>query len=72
LGRIPPGGGWRALGRHPGLHNVSVGYDYVHSAVDTAVFAYSEIHTDERVGTCAVFLVRCSQFFTPTALRSSA
>ena len=27
LGRIPVGGGWRALGRQPGLHHVGAGYD---------------------------------------------
>ena len=65
LGRIPPGGGWRALGRQPGLsHNVGAGYDYVHSAVDDhSRLAYSEIHANERVDTCAGFLVRASQFF---------
>ena len=65
LGRIPPGGGWRALGRAPGRYNVGVGYDYVHSAVDDhSRLAYSEIHTNERADTCAAFLVRSSQFFT--------
>jgi transposase InsO family protein len=64
LGRIPPGGGWRALGRQPGLRHVGAGYDYVHSAVDDhSRLAYSEIHTNERADTCAGFLVRCSQFF---------
>ena len=64
LGRIPPGGGWRALGRQPGLHHVGAGYDYVHSAVDDySRLAYSEIHANERADTCAAFLVRSNQFF---------
>ena len=64
LGRIPPGGGWRMLGREPGRRSVGAGYDYVHSAVDDhSRLAYSEIHTDERVDTCAGFLVRASQFY---------
>ena len=64
LGRIPPGGGWRALGRQPGLHHVGAGYDYVHSAVDDhSRLAYSEIHANERADTCAAFLVRANQFF---------
>jgi transposase InsO family protein len=64
LGRIPPGGGWRALGRAPGRYNIGVGYDYVHSAVDDhSRLAYSEIHANERADTCAGFLVRASQFF---------
>ena len=64
LGRIPVGGGWRALGRQPGLHHVGAGYDYVHSAVDDhSRVAYSEIHANERAETCAAFLVRCNRFF---------
>jgi transposase InsO family protein len=64
LGRIPPGGGWRALGRQPGLHHVGAGYDYVHSAVDDhSRLAYSEVHANERSDTCAGFLVRSTQFF---------
>jgi Integrase core domain len=64
LGRIPRGGGWRALGRQPGLHNVGVGYDYVHSAVDDhSHLAYSEIHANERADTCAGFLVRAREFY---------
>jgi transposase len=34
LARIPPGGGWRVLGRAPGRYSTGRGYDYVHSAVD--------------------------------------
>jgi hypothetical protein len=65
LGRIPPGGGWRALGRLPGLaHGSGKGYDYVHSAVDDhSRLAYSEIHANERADTCAGFLLRSNQFF---------
>lgn len=65
LGRIPPGGGWRLHGRQPGLtHNAGAGYDYIHSAVDDhSRLAYSEIHADERVDTCAAFLVRAREFY---------
>ena len=64
LGRIPPGGGWRVLGRAPGRHSTGRGYDYVHSAVDDhSRLAYSEIHGNERADTCAGFLVRASRFF---------
>jgi transposase len=64
LGRIPRGGGWRALGRQAGLHNVGVGYDYVHSAVDDhSRLAYSEIHANERADTCAGLLVRAREFY---------
>lgn len=70
LGRIPPGGGWRALGRQPGLtHNARAGYDYVHSAVDDhSRMAYSEIHANERVDTCAAFLVRAREFYAANGI----
>lgn len=68
LGRIPPGGGWRAWG----LSGVSltdkkkarIGYDYVHSAVDDhSRLAYTEIHADEKGATAAGFLARAAKFF---------
>ncbi|MGA9596420.1 MAG: hypothetical protein WBV06_09705 [Acidimicrobiia bacterium] len=38
LGRIPPGGGWRAWGRQmgppPATKNARIGHDYVHSMID--------------------------------------
>ena len=66
LGRIPPGGGWRAHGRGNVVHHdkTRVGYDYIHSAVDAhSRFAYSEVLTDERGETCAEFWDRADQFF---------
>ncbi|MEC4576631.1 IS481 family transposase, partial [Streptomyces virginiae] len=65
LGRIPDGGGHRALGRQAGRRTKSgVGFDYVHSAVDDHTrLAYSEIHDDEKVATCAGFLARAAAFF---------
>ncbi len=68
LGRIPDGGGWRAHGREMGSTSASkkakVGYDFVHSVVDDASrLAYSEIHDDERAGTCAAFFARAIEFF---------
>src|SRR5664279_1152395 len=50
LGRIPPGGGWRAHGRGNVVHHrkTQVGYDYIHTAIDAhSRLAYSEIHDDE-------------------------
>ncbi|MGE4031284.1 MAG: IS481 family transposase [Thermoleophilia bacterium] len=65
LGRIRPGGGWRALGRAaapPRGHGA--GYDYIHAAVDDhSRLAYCEIHPDERGATCAAFLHRAADFF---------
>lgn len=66
IGRIPDGGGWRALGRADGNRDRKngVGYDYVHSAVDDFTrLAYSEILDDERADTCAEFTGRALDFF---------
>ncbi|MEU7015909.1 IS481 family transposase, partial [Streptomyces sp. NPDC046385] len=65
LGRIPDGGGHRTLGRQAGrATRSSMGFDYVHSAVDDhSRLAYSEIHPDEKVATCAAFLARAAAFF---------
>jgi transposase InsO family protein len=65
IGRIPDGGGWRAHGRgpRPGATR-SIGYDYVHAAVDDhSRIAYAEILIDEKGATCAGFLARAAAFF---------
>ena len=66
IGRIPPGGGWRARGRATtyARKKTRIGYDYVHSAVDDhSRLAYSEILGDEQGDTAAGFLIRAAQFF---------
>ncbi|MCP2344504.1 IS481 family transposase [Nonomuraea roseoviolacea] len=66
IGRIPDGGGWRIHGRDQRSHHPSrtVGYDYIHSAVDDHTrIAYSEIHPDEKATTCAAFLRRATTYF---------
>lgn len=64
LGRIPEGGGWRAWGRSGAPQRTRVGYDFVHSAVDDHTrLAYSEIHRDEKGGTCAGFMARAAAWF---------
>jgi transposase InsO family protein len=68
LGRIPDGGGWRALGRAAREttkdRRMKVGYDYVHSLVDDySRLAYSEILPDEKGATCAAFLTRAAAYF---------
>lgn len=67
LGRIPPGGGWRARGELTSNHRSGhhkVGYDYVHSMVDDhSRFAYSEVLGDELGQTCAGFLLRAAAAF---------
>jgi transposase InsO family protein len=63
IGRIPPGGGWKAWGRQ-GKKKAKVGYDYVHSMVDDhSRLAYTEIHADEQGATCAGFLTRAAAYF---------
>ncbi len=66
LGRIPPGGGWRAHGR--GNANDSkqtrVGYVHVHSAIDAySRIAYVEILDEDRGETCAGFWRRAHAWF---------
>ena len=59
LGRIPPGGGWRAhgRGRDPYHGHSRVGYAFVHSAVDDhSRLAYSEVLADECAVTAIAFL----------------
>lgn len=69
LGKIPPGGGWRAHGRSTTERSAKakrpkIGYCYVHSAVDDhSRLAYSEIHDDERAATAAQFWRRARGFF---------
>ena len=67
LGRIPDGGGWRALGRTDGDRNKRrdrVGYAYLHNAVDDhSRLAYCEIHDDERQQTVADFWARANAWF---------
>jgi transposase InsO family protein len=65
LGRIPDGGGWRAIGRgYRPSSTRQVGFDYVHAAIDDhSRLAYAEIHPDETGATCAGFLARAAAYF---------
>ncbi len=68
LGRIPPGGGWKAHGRQMGSTSAKkkarIGFDYIHSIVDDHTrLAYSEIHDDEQGATCAAFFERAIEFY---------
>jgi transposase InsO family protein len=67
LGRIPDGGGWRVHGREatgPTQHRTSLGWDYVHVAIDDCTrLAYAEVLPDEQGGTCAEFLHRAVAWF---------
>jgi transposase InsO family protein len=68
LGRIPPGGGHRMLGRDLGDNNKQrrrpLGYDYLHAAVDDhSRLAYVEIARDETGTTAAEFWRRATRFY---------
>lgn len=71
LGRIPDGGGWRALGRGVRPNDKrGLGYDYVHTAIDDhSRVAYAEIHDDERGITAAGFLDRAVAFYATLGVR---
>ena len=60
MGRIPPGGGHRMLGRSTTTRRMKlggIGYDYLHVAVDDHTrLAYVEAHPDELGTTTARFL----------------
>lgn len=73
IGRIPPGGGWRAHGRQMGSSSARkktrIGYDYVHSIVDDhSRFAYSEILPDETAASCAGFFARAVDVFAQAGI----
>lgn len=81
LGRIPPGGGWRMLGRSTehrrrqllARRRGQLGYDYIHAAVDDCSrVAYVEAHRDERGETCARFLLNAAAFFAEHGVRIQA
>jgi transposase InsO family protein len=75
LGKIPPGGGWRAHGRSTATRSARarrrpVGYCYVHSAIDDhSRLAYSEIHDDEQAVTAVGFWRRARTFFESHGIR---
>jgi transposase InsO family protein len=73
LGRIPPGGGHRLLGRSTETRQRrygGIGYDYLHAAVDDhSRVAYVEVHPDERGDTAARFLLRAGAHFADLGVR---
>lgn len=67
LGRIPPGGGWRAHGRGQVAHHSKTrgGYTFIHSAIDAySRLAYSEALEDETTDTAIGFWSRAHAWFT--------
>ena len=77
LGRIPDGGGWRAVGRAEGTRNNgsgrgprSAGYGFIHSAVDDhSRLAYSEILADEKKETASAFWSRARAWFEELGIK---
>lgn len=72
-GRIPDGGGHRAVGRAIGRankgHSGGRGYAFLHHAVDDhSRLAYSEILADEKKETAAGFWVRARTFFAAAGI----
>ena len=65
LGRIPPGGGHRALGREAAPHrHRGLGYETIHVAVDDASrLAFAQILADGQAETAARFLLAAAAFF---------
>ena len=77
LGRIPDGGGHRMVGRWQGNrnkgHRYTIGYDYLHAAVDDhSRVAYVEVHRDERGETAARFLASAASFFAAQGVKVQA
>lgn len=78
LGRIPDGGGWRALGRTRGIRNRHrhspgsrpvIGYHFLHTAIDDhSRLAYTEIHPDETKETATAFWNRAQRFFATAGI----
>ena len=73
LGKIPDGGGWKAVGRSAGERNrhkhspgsnPTIGYHYLHTAIDDCSrLAYSELLPDEQGATAAMFWSRARAWF---------
>ena len=64
---IPTGGGWRihGRGRAPTVKRSSIGYRFIHTALDDRTrLAYSEILADEQAVTAAAFWRRAHTWFS--------
>ena len=69
---IPDGGGWKIHGRGqaPVVKRASVGYRYIHSAIDDRTrIVYSEILDNEQAGTAVAFWHRAVNWFAAIGIR---
>ena len=75
LGKIPPGGGHRVLGRRAGQKNTTrgkIGYWFIHNAVDDhSRYTYSELLADEKKETAAAFWIRANASFAALGITVS-
>ena len=72
LAGIPDGGGWRIHGRGhaPPMKHSTVGYRFIHTAVDDRTrLAYSEILTNEQAATAVEFWHRAHAWFAAHGIR---
>jgi transposase InsO family protein len=80
LGRIEGGAGWRVRGGpqhhnrrrsdHSGVIRRSVGWEFVHIAIDDySRLAYAEVPPDEKASTAAGFLRRAATFYARYGIR---
>ena len=72
IAAIPDGGGWKIHGRGnaPVRRRASVGYRYLHSAIDDRTrIVYSEVLDDEQAGTAVAFWHRCVNWFASIGIR---
>ena len=73
LNRLPPGGGWKVLGRAEGRRIRAAysgqGQDFLHVAVDDATrLAFVAVHPDEKGDTCAQFINQAAVFFAAAGI----
>ena len=70
LGRVPDGGGWRAIGIENRGTRQKVGYEFCHSMVNNhSRVAYTEILDSENTQACAGFMLRAAQWFAGLGYR---
>lgn len=73
LSRLPPGGGWKVLGRAEARKNnpkrLGLGKDFLHVAIDDATrLAFVAAHPDEKGDTCAQFIIQAAGFFAAAGI----